>query len=594
MNKLNKLELTWIGKDDERPAIEPRILIEDPTLDYGEVETGTLPNGKPWPGNMLIHGDNLLALRALEENFTGAVKCIYIDPPYNTGSRINADGEEVGYDDGIEHSIWLDMMYRRFKILHKLLREDGALFVHLDDNESDYCKVILDEIFGRENFMNRVTVDARSPSAFSTVNPGMFVASEHILFYARNRAKLVENRIRTPRNPDYAYNKYIVDYNQPYTQWKFISVAEAFSLQKTLKSKNPENILKAYNRFIIDNADRICRYTAISDSGAGQKIVELKKQSIANPNVLYKLERGDFDDVYVINGQQLAFYSKNICQIDGQLQASKLLTDIWTDIAWEGIAKEGDVTFKKGKKPERLVKRCIELATSSENDVVLDSFLGSGTTAAVAHKMNRRWIGIEFAKHAYSHSLHRLKRVISGEDNSGISKAQNWQGGGGFKFYELAPSLLNKDKYGNLVINKAYNADMLAAAMAKQEGFTYQPSTEQYWKQGYSSEHDYIFTTTQFLTAEALQHLHEQMAEDESLLICCTQFQPECNNRYPNITLKKIPKMLLGRCEFGRDDYSLNIVPLPEMPDGEGDEADDILDPEEAPTSDHEPNLFDV
>lgn len=594
MNKLNKLELTWIGKDDERPAIEPRILIEDPTLDYGEVETGTLPNGKPWPGNMLIHGDNLLALRALEENFTGAVKCIYIDPPYNTGSRINADGEEVGYDDGIEHSIWLDMMYRRFKILHKLLREDGALFVHLDDNESDYCKVILDEIFGRENFMNRVTVDARSPSAFSTVNPGMFVASEHILFYARNRAKLVENRIRTPRNPDYAYNKYIVDYNQPYTQWKFISVAEAFSLQKTLKSKNPENILKAYNRFIIDNADRICRYTAISDSGAGQKIVELKKQSIANPNVLYKLERGDFDDVYVINGQQLAFYSKNICQIDGQLQASKLLTDIWTDIAWEGIAKEGDVTFKKGKKPERLVKRCIELATSSENDVVLDSFLGSGTTAAVAHKMNRRWIGIEFAKHAYSHSLHRLKRVISGEDNSGISKAQNWQGGGGFKFYELAPSLFNKDKYGNLVINKAYNADMLAAAMAKQEGFTYQPSTEQYWKQGYSSEHDYIFTTTQFLTAEALQHLHEQMAEDESLLICCTQFQPECNNRYPNITLKKIPKMLLGRCEFGRDDYSLNIVPLPEMPDGEGDEADDILDPEEAPTSDHEPNLFDV
>lgn len=592
--KLNKLELTWIGKDDERPAIEPRILIEDPTLDYGEVETGTLPNGKPWPGNMLIHGDNLLALRALEENFTGAVKCIYIDPPYNTGSRINADGEEVGYDDGIEHSIWLDMMYRRFKILHKLLREDGALFVHLDDNESDYCKVILDEIFGRENFMNRVTVDARSPSAFSTVNPGMFVASEHILFYARNRAKLVENRIRTPRNPDYAYNKYIVDYNQPYTQWKFISVAEAFSLQKTLKSKNPENILKAYNRFIIDNADRICRYTAISDSGAGQKIVELKKQSIANPNVLYKLERGDFDDVYVINGQQLAFYSKNICQIDGQLQASKLLTDIWTDIAWEGIAKEGDVTFKKGEKPERLVKRCIELATSSENDVVLDSFLGSGTTAAVAHKMNRRWIGIEFAKHAYSHSLHRLKRVISGEDNSGISKAQNWHGGGGFKFYELAPSLLNKDKYGNLVINKAYNADMLAAAMAKQEGFTYQPSTEQYWKQGYSSEHDYIFTTTQFLTAEALQHLHEQMAEDESLLICCTQFQPECNNRYPNITLKKIPKMLLGRCEFGRDDYSLNIVPLPEMPDGEGDEADDILDPEEAPTSDHEPNLFDV
>lgn len=227
---------------------------------------------------------------------------------------------------------------------------------------------------------------------------------------------------------------------------------------------------------------------------------------------------------------------------------------------------------------------------SNEQDIVLDSFLGSGTTSAVAHKLLRRWIGIEMGDHAYSHCQKRLVNVVNGEQ-TGISKRCNWQGGGGFKFYELAPSLLNKDKYGNLVINKAYNADMLAAAMAKQEGFTYQPSTDQYWKQGYSSEHDYIFTTTQFLTAEALQHLHEQMAEDESLLICCTQFQPECNNRYPNITLKKIPKMLLGHCEFDRDDYSLNIVPLPEMPE---DETDDITDPEEAPTSDHEPNLFDI
>lgn len=592
-SKLNKLELTWIGKDEERAAIEPRILIEDPTLACGEVETGTLPNGKSWPGNMLIHGDNLLALRALEENFTGAVKCIYIDPPYNTGSRIDADGKEIGYEDGLEHSTWLNMMYRRFEILHKLLREDGALFVHLDDNESDYCKVILDEIFGRENFMNRVTVDARSPSAFSTVNPGMFVASEHILFYARNRSKLVENRIRTPRTPDYAYNKYIVDFHLPFTEWKFIPVSEAFSQNVSLRSSNPESILKAYNKFIVENADRICRYTAISDSGAGAKVVELKKQSIASPNTLLRLERDGLDDIYVINGQQLAFYSKNVQLIDGHLQATKLLTDIWTDIAWEGIAKEGDVTFRRGKKPERLVKRCIELATSSEEDIVLDSFLGSGTTAAVAHKMKRRWIGIELGEHAYTHSYHRLKRVISGEDNSGISKAQQWQGGGGFKFYELAPSLLNEDKHGNLVINKEYNADMLAAAMAKQEGFTYQPSNEQYWKQGYSSEHDYIFTTTDFINPEGLQHLHEQMDENESLLICCTQFAPECNNRYPNITLKKIPKMLLGRCEFGRDDYSLNIVSLPEV-EAEEEDLDDLPDMLESPeTEEHEPNLFD-
>ena len=573
-NKINKLELTWIGKEDEPMAVEPRLLLVTPKYSYGEVAVGTLPNGKPWPGNMLIHGDNLLALRALEENFKGAVKCIYIDPPFNTGSRIDADGKDVGYDDGIEHSIWLNMMYQRFQILHGLLREDGAIFVHLDDNESDYCKVILDEIFGRKNFMNRVTVDARSPSAFSTVNPGMFVASEHILFYAKNRSKLIENRVRTPRTPDYAYNKYITNIESPYSEWEFISVSEAFARYGKVRSDNPESILKAYNKFIIDNAERICRYTAISDSGAGQKVVELKTLSLSNPNRIFMLEREGLDNVYVINGQQLAFYSKNIHVIDGVPQASKLLTDIWTDIAWEGIAREGDVTFKRGKKPERLIKRCLELATSCADDIVLDSFLGSGTTAAVAHKMNRRWIGIELGEHAYSHCVHRLSRIVDGTDQGGISKAVNWQGGGGFRFYELAPSLLNKDKYGNLVINKEYNADMLAAAMAKHQGFTFSPDPEMYWKQGHSSEHDFIFTTTQLITAEMLETIHEQLGENESLLICCTKFQPECRNKFSNITIKKIPKVLLDTCEFDHDDYSLNIVSVPDIDDEEWSDID--------------------
>ena len=573
-NKINKLELTWIGKDEEPLAIEPRLLLETPEYSFGEVETGTLPNGKPWPGNMLIHGDNLLALRALEENFKGAVKCIYIDPPFNTGSRIDADGKDIGYDDGIEHSIWLNMMYQRFLILHGLLRDDGAIFVHLDDNESDYCKIILDEIFGRKNFMNRVTVDARSPSAFSTVNPGMFVASEYILFYAKNRSKLIENRVRTPRTPDYAYNKYITNIKSPYSEWEFISVSEAFARYGKVRSDNPEAILKAYNKFIIDNAERICRYTAISDSGAGQKVIELKTQSLSNPNRIFMLEREGLDNVYVMNGQQLAFYSKNIHIIDGVPQATKLLTDIWTDIAWEGIAREGDVTFKRGKKPERLIKRCLELATSSADDIVLDSFLGSGTTAAVAHKLNRRWIGIELGEHAYSHCVHRLSRIVDGSDQGGISKVVNWNGGGGFKFYELAPSLLNKDKYGNLVINKDYNADMLAAAMAKHQGFTFSPDAELYWKQGHSSEHDFIFTTTQLITAEMLETIHDQLGEDESLLICCTKFQPECRNKFSNITIKKIPKVLLDTCEFDHDDYSLNIVSVPEVADEEWEDLE--------------------
>ena len=176
--------------------------------------------------------------------------------------------------------------------------------------------------------------------------------------------------------------------------------------------------------------------------------------------------------------------------------------------------------------------------------------------------MDRKWIGVELGNHAYTHSAMRMKKVIEGEQG-GISKSHNWQGGGGFKFYELAPSLLNKDKYGNLVINKDYNADMLAAAMAKHQGFTFSPDAELYWKQGRSSEHDFIFTTTQLITAELLETIHDQLGEDESLLICCTKFQPECRNKFSSITIKKIPKVLLDTCEFDHNDYSLNIVSVP-------------------------------
>lgn len=235
---------------------------------------------------------------------------------------------------------------------------------------------------------------------------------------------------------------------------------------------------------------------------------------------------------------------------------------------------EGKADFRGGKKPEILIKLILKYF-SNEKDLVLDSFLGSGTTAAVAHKMNRRYIGIELGNHAYTHCVPRLKMVTDGTDQGGISKAQNWKGGSGFKFYELAPSLLKEDKFGNLVINKEYNADMLAAAMAKQEGYTYQPSQEVYWKQGFGSETDYIYTTTQFMTVEALSAIHETMAEDETLLICCTSFQRECKQAFNNISIKKIPQMLLGRCEFGKDDYSLNIISAPDVDDEEAIENED-------------------
>ena len=615
-NNLQKLELTWIGKGNE-PKLEPRILIENPEYSYGDTNTE----------NILIHGDNLLALKALEQDFAGKIKCIYIDPPFNTGAAF------VHYDDGIEHSLWLDLMSRRIRILYNLLSKDGSIFIHLDDNELDYCKILLDDVFGRNNFINRITIDARSPSAFSTVNPGVYKSSEYILWFAKDKFSWESRSMRIPSNRDAAYSKFIINKDKDEKEWVITSLKKSFleSLNKDkienikvfikvlfetiavnnstdiftyLKENFPydqlvdlkklANYLKtkikseiyfddffdkvypyllektSYNfkdadidKYVFEYSGNVFRDTEISDTGAGKETVELKYISIQNPDKIFKQSRNNgLDDIYILNGKQLSFYSKNVQNVDGVLTSTKLLTNIWDDISWEGIANEGGVKFKKGKKPEKLIQRCFEL-TTNENDYILDSFLGSGTSAAVAHKMNRKYIGIELGEQAYTHCFKRLKSVVSGQDQTGISKSLKWQGGGGFKFYTLAPSLLKKDKFGNWVISEEYNANMLAAAMSKQEGFAYLPNKDKFWKQGNSSENDFIFTTTQFLTLETLDSIHDDMKVGESILICCKAFQKECKTKYPNITLKKIPKMLLDRCEFGKEDYSLNIVNMP-------------------------------
>ena len=297
-------------------------------------------------------------------------------------------------------------------------------------------------------------------------------------------------------------------------------------------------------------------------------------------SVEYTPSRGKSEGVlttlYYYNKELLSFLSDTSEIVDDKIVKSQKMTTLWThgEIPKADIAHEGDVYFPRGKKPEQLLKRIIDMSTLP-GDLVLDSFLGSGTTAAVAHKMGRKYIGIELGNHAYTHCVPRLKKVTDGEDQGGITKSQNWQGGGGFKFYELAPSLLKQDEFGQMIINPEYNADQLAAAMAMQEGYTYSPDKDTYWKQGYGSEHDYIFTTTQFLTVETIDRIHEAMGEEESLLICCTAYQKEAKTHYGNITVKKIPKMLLGRCAFDKDNYNLNIVAAPATDDIEDEPEDD-------------------
>lgn len=528
-NKLNKLELTWIGKYDEHEPIEPRILIENPDYSYGTVETGVLPNGKPWNGNMLIHGDNLLALKALEQNYTGAVKCIYIDPPYNTGNAFEH------YDDGKEHSIWLSLMRERLIILWNLLKEDGSIWISLDDTEQAYCKVLCDEIFGRNNFVANVIWEKK----YAPSNDAKWLSDSHdfILVYAKNKDSWRPNLLPRSKDMDSRYKN---PDNDPRGKWKAGDCS-----------------VKTYSA----SAD----YPITTPSGR-----------IVNPPVGYcwRFSKEKFAELVADNRIWFGKDGNNVPAVKRFLSEVKdgiTAMTIWKyqEVGHNQDAKKeikafGFESVFDTPKPERLIERVLMLG-SNPGDLVLDSFLGSGTTAAVAQKMGRRYIGVELGQHAYTHCYPRLKMVTDGTDQGGISKAQNWKGGNGFKFYELAPSLLKEDKFGNLVINKEYNADMLAAAMAKQEGYTYSPDSDVYWKQGYGSETDFIYTTTQFMTVEMLDAIHETMAEDESLLVCCTAFQRECKQAFKNITVKKIPQMLLGRCEFGKDDYSLNIVELPDV-----------------------------
>ena len=233
---------------------------------------------------------------------------------------------------------------------------------------------------------------------------------------------------------------------------------------------------------------------------------------------------------------------------------------------------EGGAEFRGGKKPEILIKHLLS-HFSKPGDIILDSFLGSGTTAAVAHKMGRKYIGVEMGDQAYSLCRPRLSKVIDG-DKTGISATVNWQGGGGYRFYELAPSLINEDPFGEYVINSDYDADMLAAAMALHEGFTYQPDSELFWKQSVGNENSYLFVTTRHLNSPFLDSIRDTMEEDEYLIIACRSYDAGLEKAYGNITIKKIPQMLLDRCEFGKTDYNLNII-HPPVYDDEEEEYDE-------------------
>lgn len=572
---LQKLELTWIGKGEE-PKLEPRILIENPEYSYGD------PNAE----NILIHGDNLLALKALEQNYAGKVKCIYIDPPYNTGAAFEH------YDDNIEHSIWLDLMKRRLILLKKLLSNDGFICVHIDDSEGHYLKVLMDEVFGRSNYLTTFYVRVRYPDKTLKQDMAFHKEIEQVHIY-RKAYGAKPNLNESESNFD-----------------KFTYYFEELSEGKEIELGGKKVVVFDKNQYKIkkgegteDGRKEIWATGSILDgNSSGRFFRDYLAGRYENDGlgVLYKIYGiGDdkFDYRYFTGPQRAGatkgkyFQGVPNSQLENQDETKKSPINNFYDLAgsFGNCRHEGGVDFRSGKKPEKLLQIILN-HFSNKGDLVLDSFLGSGSTCATAFKMGRKWIGIELGEQAYTHCLPRLKSICQGKDLTGVTLESNWKGGSGYKFYTLAPSLLKKDKFGKWVISEEYNPDMLAAAMAKQEGFKYQPHESVFWKQGYSTEQDFIFTTTQFLTVKQLEAIAEGMQPEESLLICCKAFQNECQNKFKNITIKKIPLLLLERCEFGKDDYSLNIINVP----FEQEEIDDSDDSYQEDNIDEDNNSEDI
>lgn len=557
MNSKQKLELTWIGKEN-RPRLEPRILLQDPEKSY---HANQRFSDNDIFDNRLIFGDNLLALKALEKEFAGKIKCIYIDPPYNTGKAFEH------YDDSVEHSLWLGFMRDRLAMLRRLLRTDGFICCHIDDSEGQYLKVLMDEVFGRSNYLTTFYVQVRYPEKTLTQDMAYHKQVEQVHIYRREYGA-VPNLNQTDASLE-----------------KFCYYIEEKGAGQSIELGGKQVVVFSRDEYAIIEAEgsenglkEIWASGAILDGNSSGRFFRDYLQGRVGTDglgVLYKVE-GIGSDKFgyrYFTGPRRAGATKGkyyqgvpLDQLENPERKQLSPIENFYDLAAQfgNCRNEGGVEFRSGKKPEKLLEIILR-HFSNAGDWVLDSFAGSGTTGAVAHKMRRHWIQVELREHCYTHIVPRMQSVINGQDETGVTETVDWKGGGGFRYYRLAPSLLEKDKWGNWVINKEYNSAMLAEALCKLEGFNYAPSDTIYWQHGRSTERDFIYVTTAHLTHDQLQQLSDEVGQDRTLLVLCTAFRAKAD-RFPNLTVKKIPKQVLSRCEWDHDDYSLQVENLPKAP----------------------------
>jgi len=560
MANKQRLELTWIGKNNPEydiSNIEPRILEERKDLSYGD----------PDNENMIIHGDNLLALKALLPDYEGKVKCVYIDPPYNTGNAFEH------YDDSVEHSTWLSLMKPRLELLKLLLIKDGFICCHIDDSEGQYLKIMLDEIFGRSNYLTTFYIQVRYPAKTLKQDMAFHKEIEQVHIYRR-------------------------DYGAQPNQNEKISSLEKFRFY--IKEKSVGQKIQLGGKEVIVFKEG--QYEILEKEGSAEGLKEIwasgtildgnssgrffrdyltGRVSTDGLGVLYKVA-GIGDDKFgfrYFTGPKKKEATKGkyfqgvpLSQLENPTAVKFTPIENFYDFAAQfgNCRNEGSVDFRGGKKPELLLQTILK-HFSNTGDLVLDSFIGSGSTAAVAHKLGRRYIGIEMGEQAYSHVHKRLVSVVDGSDQTGISKAVGWKGGGGFKFYELAPSFVTTDEFGNPVIDSYYNDTKLIRAMCKLMNYTFAPNPKDYWKQGKGQGNNNIYVTTQMLSVAMVKQIVRHLGVNETLLICPKKFEPGCEKVDTRITIKKIPQSILKACHYGKKEY---LLPIKERTIEEMDEED--------------------
>jgi adenine-specific DNA-methyltransferase len=390
----------------------PTGFARDPARSYGDPESA----------DAIVHAENLDAMRRLSRaGFAGRFRCVYLDPPFNSGRRF------VEYDDALDPQAWRAMMLDRLGAARDLMSDDGAIFVEIDDTELGPLQCAMDDVFGRDQRISTITVVRSAATGHKAINRGPVNVTDYLLVYGKDRARFRYRPVLRERTRyDAAYSTWLDNPGDPVEAWRFrplrAHVRAALGRVPTLAE---------VHAYAIEHAEQVVRFAQPRYEAVSREARALIDRSRREPQQVLRLVRGRRKDLLLRGGNRILWLADKVTESGGRRVLVEPLTNVWDDIGFQGIAREGGVRFVRSKKPEKLVARILAMSTDP-GDWVLDAFLGSGTTAAVALKMGRRWVGIERGAHVDVLCIPRLRSVVDGADDAGVTKTFAWRGGGGF------------------------------------------------------------------------------------------------------------------------------------------------------------------